>query len=100
MSTQAGEQKAPEVIVKKAPKRQPKAATQADGSPTTPESEKRLSVVSKELEAIRRKLVEADKLKARRLELIKEAHALGLSTSDLSSNTGVSVARLRQLLHK
>jgi hypothetical protein len=94
------EQATPEVTIKKAPKRQPKPPTQADDSPTTPESEKRLAVVSKELHNVSVEIRKLEALKAKRLELIKEAHSLGMSTKELNLNTGTSVARLRQLLAK
>jgi hypothetical protein len=64
------------------------------------EEEQHLVSVRRELDWIRRKLAAVDKLKKRRLELIKEAHQLGMGMSDLSATTGIPAARLRQLINQ
>jgi hypothetical protein len=64
------------------------------------EEEQHLVSVRRELDWIRRKLAAVDKLKKRRLELIKEAHQLGMGMSDLSATTGIPAADLRKLINK
>jgi hypothetical protein len=81
-----GQEKAPEVIVKKAPAK-PKAKQEPKVDLT---DLKRVSAEVQRLEG----------LKADRLALIQKAAKAGATTQAISEATSLSVPRLRQLIHK
>jgi phage host-nuclease inhibitor protein Gam len=93
MTEKATEQKAkaPEVHVKAAPKRTAKKAAQTKPKPKVDMTH--LAEVSKEVSRL-------EALKADRLALIQKAAKDGATTKEISEAAGLSVPRLRQLLHK
>jgi hypothetical protein len=86
--TDGGEAERAKLDAKPEPKSEPKAKAQPTLDATT----------AKRLKEIRSHLDRVEALKVERLKLIREAHELGIKTSEISKATGLSVPRLRQLL--
>ena len=87
-----GQEKAPEVHVKKAPRR----TSKAQAAKPKPKPEVDLT----DLKAVSEEVKRLESLKADRLALIQKAAKAGATTQAISEATGLSVPRLRQLLSK
>lgn len=92
MSEKAPEQKGPEVEIKKAPRR----TSKAQAAKPKPKPEVDLT----DLKAVSAEVQRLESLKADRLALIQKAAKAGATTQAISEATGLSVPRLRQLIHK